>query len=132
MGSEMCIRDRVTRAPAASRLSIRLRADDQRLLHERAIARGMPAATYVSVLTRSHLHQLTPLPKEELLGLKRAVSELGSVGRNLNQLARAAHRGERMAGPLREDVKVMLQVCVGLRNHIKDLLAANLRSWEHG
>ena len=60
-----------------SRFSIRVRPDDQLLLRERAAARGMPAATYVSVLTRAHLRSLSPLPKEELLALRRTVSELG-------------------------------------------------------
>ncbi len=55
---------------------IRLGADDQLLLPERAAARGMPPATYVSVLTRAHLRSLAPLPKEELLALKRALAEL--------------------------------------------------------
>jgi hypothetical protein len=74
-----------------ARLMIRLRPDDQILLRERAAARGMPAATYVSVLTRSHLRSLAPLPAEELLALKRTIGELGSIGRNLNQIARAAN-----------------------------------------
>ena len=78
-----------TEAPRTARLMIRLRADDQILLRERAAARGMAPATYVSVLTRAHLRSLAPLPKEELPGLKRAVAELGSIGRNLNQIARA-------------------------------------------
>jgi len=81
------------RAGRISRFSIRLRPDDQILLRERAAARGMPAATYISVLTRAHLRSLSPLPKEELLALRRTVSELGSIGRNLNQIAWAANQG---------------------------------------
>jgi hypothetical protein len=50
------------RAVRVSRFSIRLRPDDQILLRERAASRGMPAATYVSVLTRAHLRSLSPLP----------------------------------------------------------------------
>jgi Bacterial mobilisation protein (MobC) len=92
----------------------------------------MPPATYVSVLTRAHLRSLPPLPKEELLALKRTVSELGSIGRNLNQIARVANQGERISGPGREDLKAMLRVCGGLRDHVKELLSANLRSWEQG
>jgi hypothetical protein len=38
-----------------ARLMIRLRSDDQILLRDRAAARGMAPATYVSVLTRAHL-----------------------------------------------------------------------------
>jgi hypothetical protein len=116
----------------ASRFSIRLRPDDQTLLRERAAARGIPAATYVSVLTRAHLRSLSPLPKGELLALRRAVSELGSIGRNLNQIARAANQGERASGPNREDLKAILKVCEGLRDHVKGLLSANIKSWEQG
>ena len=53
----------------------------------------MAAATYVSVLVRAHLRQLTPLPEEELRALNRVVAELGAIGRNLNQMARATHQG---------------------------------------
>jgi hypothetical protein len=44
----------------AERLSIRLLLDDRLLLRDRATARGMPSATYVAVLVRSHLRKLTP------------------------------------------------------------------------
>ncbi len=121
-----------TEAPRTARLMIRLRADDQILLRERAAARGMAPATYVSVLTRAHLRSLAPLPKEELLGLKRAVAELGSIGRNLNQIARAANQGQLVTSPGRDDLKAMLRICDALRDHVKGLLVANLKSWEHG
>ena len=120
------------RAGRVSRFSIRLRPDDQILLRERAAARGMPTATYVSVLTRSHLRSLSPLPKEELLALRRAVSELGSIGRNLNRIARAANQDGRANGPSREDLRAILRVCEGLRDHVKGLLSANIKSWEQG
>jgi hypothetical protein len=55
----------------SARLMIRLRPDDQILLGDRAAARGMAPATYVSVLTRSHLRSLPPLPKDELQGCQR-------------------------------------------------------------
>jgi len=110
---------------------IRLRADDQILLRERAAARGMAPATYVSVLTRAHLRSLAPLPKEELLGLKRAVAELGSIGRNLNQIARA-NQGQLVTSPGRDDLEAMLRICEALRDHVKGLLVANLKSWEQG
>jgi hypothetical protein len=115
-----------------ARLYVRLRPDDRLLLRERAAARGMPAATYVSVLTRSHLHSLPPLPKDELLALKRAVAELGAIGRNLNQIARAANQGARSAAPSREDIHAILKVCEGLRDHTKALIKANTDSWEIG
>jgi hypothetical protein len=116
----------------STRLTVRLRPDDETLLRARAVARGMAPATYLSVLTRAHLRSLAPLPKEELQALKRSVSELGSMGRNLNQIARAANQGDRVAGPGREELRAMLRICEALRDHVKGLIAANLKSWERG
>jgi hypothetical protein len=116
----------------ASRLTVRLRPDDQLLLRERASSRGLAAATYVSVLVRSHLRSLAPLPKEELLAIKKAIAELGVIGRNLNQIARSANQGERVSGPGREHLSAMIRACEGLRDHVRGLLSANLRSWEQG
>jgi len=73
----------------AARLTIRLMPDDRLLLRERAAARSIPAATYVSILVRSHLRALSPVPKEELAELRRSIMELRLVGRSLNQIARA-------------------------------------------
>jgi Bacterial mobilisation protein (MobC) len=87
---------------------IRLCTDDQILLRERAAARGMAPATYVSVLTRAHLRLLAPLPREELLTLKRTIGELGSIGRNLNQIAHAANQGQLVTSPGRNDLGAML------------------------
>ena len=120
------------RSLRSTRLMVRLRPDDQALLRERAAARGMPPATYVSVLTHAHLRSLAPLPKEELLALKRVVSELGSIGRNLNQIARTANRGGPVTGPSRDDLRAILRACEGVRDHVRALLTANLRSWEQG
>jgi len=124
--------DNESRAPHNSRLSIRLAPDDRRLLRERALARGIPAATYLSILARAHLRGLSPLPKVELLALERSVSELGRLGRNINQIARAANQGGTVSIPGREDLRAMLRVCEGLRDHVKGLLQANLKSWRQG
>jgi hypothetical protein len=87
-----------------TRLAVRLDPQDRLLLRERASARGMPSATYVSVLVRAHLRQLAPLPKDELLALKASVAELAAIGHNLNQLARAANSGDGVAGATRQDL----------------------------
>ena len=119
------------RLPGAS-LYVRLRPEDRLLLHERAAARGMASATYVSVLVRSHLRSLAPLPKEELVALKRAVSELGAVGRNLNQIARAANQGARVGGVDHNEFRAILKICEALRDHTKGLIKANAASWSAG
>jgi hypothetical protein len=115
-----------------TRITLRLRIDDQHLLRERASARGMPAATYVSVLVRAHLRALAPLPKEELRTLRRTVSELGHIGRNLNQIARAANQSQKVSAPQQDDLRAIFKLCAGLRDHVKSLLKANIASWEIG
>jgi hypothetical protein len=115
-----------------ARLMIRLCADDQILLGDRAAARGMAPATYVSVLTRAHLRSIAPLPKEELMALKRTLGELGNIGRNLNQITHAANQGQLVTSPGRNDLEDMLRVCGALRDSVKRVLLANLKSWEQG
>ncbi len=115
-----------------TRVTIRLQDTDRALLQDRAAARGILAATYVSVLTRAHLRNLAPLPKDELLTLKRTISELGRIARLLNLTARAAQQGEQMTGPGREDLRALFRVCEGLRDHVKELLRVNLASWRRG
>lgn len=119
------------RAPRGARLYVRLRAEDRILLQERAAARGMPSATYVSVLIRAHLRKLPPLPKDELVSLKNSVAALGAIARNLNQIAMSAHCG-RAISPLNEDLRAFLKVCSALRDNVKGLIKANLKSWEIG
>jgi hypothetical protein len=118
--------------PRADRLTIRLLPGDRVLLEARAATRGMPTATYASTLIRSHLRAVVPVPREELQTLRRSIGELGAIGRNLNQLARVANQGGRTTGPSREELRALLRACEGLRDHVRQLLEANLRSWEIG
>ena len=124
--------DALEKASRDARLTVRLEQDDRILLCQRAAARGMRSATYVSVLVRSHLRNLAPLPKEELTAMKRSVAELGAIGRNLNQIARAANQGGKLTGPGREDLRAMLKIAEALRDHVKALIRANESSWEQG
>ena len=118
--------DRVNRQ---ARVNVRLEPEDWRLLRERAKARGMAAATYSSYVIRAHMRGAAPLPKAEYTLLKQSVEQLATVGRNLNQIARAMNQGERPAMPGRSEVAMMLKVSEGLRDHFKGLLDANDRAW---
>lgn len=111
---------------------VRLRHDDRLLLDARAEARGMRPATYVSVLTRAHLRVLAPLPKEEYLALKRSIGELAAIGRNINQIAKAANAGGKVPATVREEFRAMLKICEALRVNTKTLLKANETSWGTG
>ena len=111
---------------------VRLRHDDRQLLDARAEARGMRPATYVSVLTRAHLRVLAPLPKEEYLALKRIIGELVAIGRNINQIAKAANAGGTVPATVREEFRAMLAICDALRVNTKAILKANETSWSTG
>lgn len=131
VGSEAALKP-VQRRKRDARLYVRLRSEDQRLLRERASARQLAPATYVSVLVRAHLRGLPPLPKDELITLKRSVAELGAIGRNINQIVRVATQGGRVIGASREDLQAILKVCEALRDNVKGLIKANVNSWELG
>ena len=138
-GCEPCSAGRVPdrgreprRGGCARAMLVRLRTEDKLLLDARAEARGMRPATYASVLLRAHLRRLTPLPKDELAALKHAVGELGAVGRNLNQIARAVNQGARVAGPGRDEFRAILKICEALRDHTKGMIKANTASWATG
>ena len=118
--------------PRGARLTVRLVPEDRLLLRERAAARGMPAATYVSSLVRAHLRTLAPLPREELAELRHSIAELSAVGRSLNQIARALNQDARVGAPGRNEVLGMIRVAEGLRDHFRRLLKANIESWQHG
>ncbi len=122
------------RGPGGGRrpVYVRLSHEDRLLLDARAAARGMRPATYVAILTRSHLRRLAPLPKEEYLTLRRTVAELASIGRNLNQIAKAANNGGRLPVSAREEFRGMLRICEALRDNTRALLNANITSWEIG
>ena len=114
------------------RLSLRLRSDDLLLLRERAKARAMPTSTYVSLLIRSHLRSVTPLPTAELDVLKRSVAEMSAIGRNLNQIARTVNQGEGSNGASKADPQALLRALDDMRVYIKSLIISNLKSWRSG
>ena len=74
----------------------------------------------------------TPLPKDELLALKRSITELGAIGRNINQIARALSGGGELPGSMRVEFSAMLKICEAMRDNTKELLRANLASWAAG
>jgi hypothetical protein len=124
--------DELDRPNRDSRLYVRLEPEDRQLLSAKATQRGMPSATYVSLLLRSHLRGVAPLPKEELLALRHSIAELRAVGRNLNQMAKALKQDARTIVPGRQEVNAMLKVAEGLRDHFKALLKANEKCWLEG
>ena len=114
------------------RIAVRLLPGDALLLKERANARGTVSATYVSILIRSHLRQLAPLPRDELRAFREQVRELRVIGRNINQIARALNRGEIDDASIRDDLRSFVKLATAMRESTRALLKANSKSWEAG
>lgn len=114
------------------RMSVRLRAGDRGLLNARAAQRGMKAAGYLAMLAHAHARGQAPLPLQELNQLKSAVGELSAVGRNLNQLARAANAGQAGDAALANLLDDVQSNVAELREQVAALVRVNLESWEAG
>jgi hypothetical protein len=111
-----------------ARITVRLVPGDWGLLRERAGARGMRAATYVSTLTRAHLRSLSPLPDREIAALQGIAVHLATMGRNIRSIALKAPS----SGLTPDHTRITLRLCEAGRDHIRSILRANTRSWESG
>jgi len=120
------------RAERRGRLSVRLTAQDLLHLRARAEARGVAAATYVSMLIRAHLLSVIPIPAGELQALRAATAELAAIGRNVNQIAREVQSGRVPAGVQLPYLGTYLEVCKALHAHFQSYLRANAASWTSG
>lgn len=115
-----------------ARLYVRLTRGDRQLLQARSAARCLAPATYASILLRAHLRALTPLPEAELRDIRQATRELAAIGRNLNQIAHATHRGVAGAGVSQGNLLGLLKACEALRDRIHAYVSTNLASWGSG
>src|SRR5262245_29944141 len=113
------------RAPAADRLTIRLRPGDSRIVHQRAAQRGMKPSTYVAALVRAHVAVNPPLPTDELAAFKRSVAILTALRRLLAESARKS-----ASGVGREDLERTRTAVATLEERTDDLARAALISWE--
>jgi hypothetical protein len=122
----------LTAAPGAeargARITIRLLPADRLLLRERAAARGMRPASYVSTLTRAHLRALSPLPDREIEALQAIALQLAALGRNIRTMALTSPR----AGLTPDHTRTTLKLCEATHGYVTRLLSMNIRSWENG
>jgi hypothetical protein len=72
------------------------------------------------------------VPEAELQRHTAINRELAAIGRNLNQIARAAQQGGAVMGTSRENLFAMLKICEAMRDHFRAYVSTNLSSWESG
>ena len=118
--------------PRDARLYVRLRLDDKKLLKARAKVRGIPAATYVSLLVRAHLHRVAPIPETELGAVREVIAELRAIRRDLNTIARTMSRQGGSVRPGQRDLLRFMKVGDVLLDRVKTLYFDNIRRWETG
>ncbi len=78
------------------------------------------AREFLAPLTQGSLANI-----QTLRALNRVVANLGVIGRNLHQMARATQQAAPAAEIRRIDVMAMIRVCEALRDHVKALRADN-------
>lgn len=111
----------------------RLNPAERALLKARAKQRHMRPATYARATMRAHLYSAPQFDDEELACLRDANRQLASLGRNINQIARALNTSLDNAH-LAQAVNFS-QLRAALEDHRKvvmDLVKANMDSWEVG
>jgi hypothetical protein len=92
----------------------------------------MKPASYAVMLLHAHVRNAAPLPTTELNALKQGVSTLSAIGRNLNQLARAANSGDSFEPAIQISLQSVQRQVADLRKTVATLVRANLKSWEAG
>ena len=82
------------------------------------------------------MSRVTAIASEEIIDphnfIVRFFTELGAIGRNINQIARALSGGGELPGSMRVEFSAMLKICEAMRDNTKELLRANLASWAAG
>ena len=114
-------------------LRLQLTPSERAELEQGAAAAGTHLSQYVRELC---LRRAATAPV--VAGTKRNRAARGLIyhftviGNNLNQIARVSHQSGHATGPSREDLRAMLKVCEGLRDHVHGLMRGNVLSWQSG
>ena len=86
-------------APRSSMVHVRLHDPEAAALKALAENLGQSPSRIIRRLIREAITGGPDYFKDELVELSRMSRELAAIGRNLNQLSRAANRGEAVSGP---------------------------------
>lgn len=86
----------------SSSLNVRVRPEEREAFQEFAASLGQTPSRVLRRLVREAITGGGDYFKDEMVGLRAVSREVAAIGNNLNQLAKAANRGE---WPIGEDVK---------------------------
>jgi hypothetical protein len=111
-----------------------VRLTKSELLRANALAQraGFSLNRWIVALINARLNATPQLGQQELEGLARSNLHLLAIGRNLNQLARAANQGVPIQGHVRDDVIDAVRATVSQHTaQVAQVLSANVARWRH-
>ena len=118
---------------AVKKLTIRLGASEYRQVAERAKRDGFTVSRWISSLLRNALTGTVSLNATEVQSLADSNGQLGAIGRNLNQVARALNSQDHRATAY--DRELIEQIGVQIRAHraaVSRLILASTERWQIG
>jgi hypothetical protein len=114
------------------RREVRLTKDELRRANTLAQRAGFSLNRWIVALINARLDATPQLGQHELEGLARSNLHLLAIGRNLNQLARAASQGVPIGGHARGDVLDAVRAAVTQHTGlVARVMAANVSRWRH-
>lgn len=113
------------------KITVRLGASEALLVSELAEREGFATSRWIAALVRSRLVAEPQLNRAEIQALADANGQLGAIGRNVNQIARALNSLEHPA--MAYDKEVLEDLREALKAHrdaISKLILANTERWQ--
>ena len=90
----------------------------------------MNYTTYAAALIRAHLRTDPPMPLAELARLERSLSEVTVIARRLGQIARHLRQAAGDDRSVSLDFASVVEAVRQLRQDVRDVVKANVISWE--
>jgi hypothetical protein len=114
------------------RREVRLTLSELQSANALAQRAGFSLNRWIVALINARLESTPQLGQQELEGLARSNLQLLAIGRNLNQLARAANQGVPIQGHAPGDVIDAVRTAVSQHTaQVAQVLAANVARWRH-
>lgn len=118
---------------ATDRIALRLRHGDRALAAQRAGAREMKTASYLSMLIHNHVRASGVLPPNELDQVRAVVGQLAALGRQLRLFGMPNNIPREATTPELSDVITLVRREVELAREVTAaVVRRNLISWETG
>ncbi|WPH19850.1 hypothetical protein [Variovorax paradoxus] len=120
------------RPGVADRITLRLHRVDRALAAQRARARGMKTASYLTLLIHNHVRDAAVLPANELDHIKVTAARLAALGRQLRMFGMPNTLPAPVAPDLSEAIASVRREVEVAREATAALVRRNLISWETG